>query len=178
MCRYVLLVIDSFSKCGRAIHLKNKKTQTIENSSKNILITLERKPNLIETDRGKEFYNNFVQNLLNNNDLKHYFRNIYLGAVFAERFNRTIRGLLKRPVFEKGESNCIHVLPIIRKQYNNRVRTSTKLTPIQDSLEKNEGFVYHNLLDKRRKIKPKFRTDNLLRTTDLKRTFSKADMTN
>ena len=35
-----------------------------------------------------------------------------------------------------------------------------------------------NLLDKWKKITPKFQIDNLVRTTDLKRTFSKGDTTN
>ena len=55
------------------------------------------------------------------------------------------------------------------KQYNNRVSTSTKLTPIQASLKKNEGFVYNNLLDKRKKVKAKFQINNLIRTADLKK---------
>ena len=68
--------------------------------------------------------------------MKIYSRNTSLGAVFAEKFNGTIRDLLKRPVFEKGDGNWIDVLPTITKQYNNRVHSSTKLTPIQASLKK------------------------------------------
>ena len=52
------------------------------------------------------------------------------------------------------------------------------MTPIQASLKKNEGFVYKNLIDKRNKIKPKFQINNLVRTADLKKTFSKGDTTN
>ena len=52
------------------------------------------------------------------------------------------------------------------------------MTPIQASLNENEGFVYKNLLDKRCKVKPKFRVNDLIRTADLKRTFSKSDTTN
>ena len=59
------------------------------------------------------------------------------------------------------------------KQYNNRVHTSTKLTPIQSSLKKNEGYVYKNLLDKRKKIKPKFQVNELVRTADNKKNFLK-----
>ena len=52
------------------------------------------------------------------------------------------------------------------------------MTPIQGSLKKNEGFVYKNLKDKRNKIKPKFQINDLVRTADLKKTFSKGDTTN
>ena len=52
------------------------------------------------------------------------------------------------------------------------------MTPIQASLKKKEGYVYKNLLDKRKKIKPKFQINDLVRTADLKRTFSKGNTTN
>ena len=52
------------------------------------------------------------------------------------------------------------------------------MTPIQASLKKNEGYVYKNLLDKRKKITPKFQINDLVRKADLKRTFSQSDTTN
>ena len=142
------------------------------------MISSKRQPNLIESDRGKKFYNNIFKDFLNKNNIKLYSRNTSYGAVFAERFNRTIRDLLKRPVFEKGESNWIDVLPTITKQYNNRIHSSTKLSPKDASLKKNEGFVFENLLDKRKKIKPKYQINHLVRVADLKKTFSKGDTTN
>ena len=176
--RYVLVTIDNFSKYGWTVPLKNKNAQTIKDSFETILTNSKRKPNLIETDRGKEFYNNIFQDFLNKNDIKLYSRNSSYGAVFAERFNRTIRDLLKKIVFENGDAKWIDILPTITKQYNNKVHSSTKLTPIQASLKKNEGCVYKNLLDKRKKVKPKFQINDLVRTADLKKTFSKGDTTN
>ena len=176
--RYVLVTIDNFSKYGWTVPLKNKNAQTIKDSFENILISSKRSPNLIETDRGKEFYNNIFQDFLNKNNIKLYSRNSSYGAVFAERFNRTIRDLLKKIVFEQGDAKWIDILPTITKQYNNRIHSSTKLTPIQVSLKKNEGYVYKNLLDKRKKVEPKFQINDLVRTADLKKTFSKGDTTN
>ena len=176
--RYVLVTIDNFSKFGWTIPLKNKNALTIKDSFENILKNSKRKPNLIETDRGKEFYNNIFQDFLNKNNIKLYSRNSSCGAVFAERFNRTIRDLLKKIVFEQGDANWIDILPTITKQYNSRIHSSTKLSPKDASLKKKEGFVYKNLLDKRKKIKPKYQINDLVRTADLKRTFSKGDTTN
>ena len=42
-------------------------------------------------------------------------------------------------------------------------------------MKKNEGYVYKNLLDKRKKITPKFKIIDLVRTAALKRTISKGD---
>ena len=157
---------------------QNKNAQTIEDSFENILISSKRKPILIDSDRGKEFYNIIFQDFLNKNSIKLFSRNSSYGAVFAERFNRTIRDLLKKIVFEKGDANWVDVLPTITKQYNNRKHTSTKLSPEDGSLKKNEGFVYKNLLDKRKKVKPKFQINDLVRTADLKKSFSKENTTN
>ena len=176
--RYVLVVIDNFSKFGWTIPLKNKNAQTIKDSFENILISSKRKPNLIESDRGKYFYNNIFQDFLNKNNIKLYSRNSSYGAVFAERFNRTIKDLLKKIVFEQGDAKWVDILPIITKQYNNRIHTSTKLSPKDASLKKNEDYVYRILIDKRKKVTPKFQINDLVRTADLKRTFSKSDTTN
>ena len=176
--RYVLVIRGNFSKFGWTVPIKNKNGQTIRASFENILVNSKRKPNLIESDRGKEFYNNIFQDFLNKSNIKLYSRNSSYGAVFAERFNHTIRDIPKKSVFEKGDSNWIDVLSTITKQYKNKVHSSTKLTPIQASLKKNEGYVYKSSLDKRKKIKPKYEIGDLVRTADLKRTFSKGDTTN
>ena len=44
-------------------------------------------------------------------------------------------------------------------------------------MKTNEGFIYKNLLDKRKKIKPKFQINDLVRTADLMQMFSIADTT-
>ena len=113
-----------------------RKARTTKDSSENFLINSIKKLELIESDRGKEFCNNIFQNFLKNNNIKHYSRNTFPGVVFAERFNCTFRDLPKRPVFERRYASWFVVLPIITKQYNNRVHTSTQLTQIQDSLKK------------------------------------------
>ena len=84
-----------------------------------------------------------------------------------------MRDFVKRAVYEKGDGNWIDVLPTMTKQYNNRVHSSTKLTLIQASLKKNEGYVYKNFLDERKKTKPKFQINDLVRRADLKKTISK-----
>ena len=64
------------------------------------------------------------------------------------------------------------------KQYKNSKPSSTKLTPIQVSLNNNEGFVYQNLLAKRKKVESKQKIGDLIRTADWKKTISKSDTNN
>ena len=138
--RYIIVIIDNFSRFGWTIPLK-KNAQRRKDSFQSILISSKRKPNVIENECGKEFYNKIFQDFLHKNNIKHYSRESSYGGVFAERFNRYIRDLLKRPVFEKSDGNWVDVLQTRTKQYNNRIHSSTKWTPIQASLKKNGGFV-------------------------------------
>ena len=81
--RYVLVVLDNFSKFGWTVPIKNKNAQTIKESFENILISSKRKPNLIESDRGKEFYNDIFQDFLNKNKIKLYSRKSSYGCCFC-----------------------------------------------------------------------------------------------
>ena len=67
----------------------------------------------------------YIKTSQNKNNIKLCSRNSSYGAGFAERFNRTIRDLLKKIVFEKGHANWIDVLPKITKQYKNIIHNST-----------------------------------------------------
>ena len=127
--RYAFLVIDTFSKIAWAVLLKKKNAQTTKDSFENNLISSNRKPDLTQCDRGREFYNKIFQDFLNKNNIKLYSRNSSYGAAFAERFNQTISDLFKKIVFDRGDAKWIDNLPTITKQYNNRVYTSTKLSP-------------------------------------------------
>ena len=71
------------------------------------------------------------------------------------------------------------ILGRITKQYNSRIHSWTKMTPIQASLKKNKGYVYKNILDKRKKFKPKHEIGELVRTLDLRnKRLLKSDKTN
>ena len=172
--RYILTVIDNFSKFGWTVPLKNKCAKTVTEAFSNIINNSKRKPKLLETDDGKEFTNKMFIEFLKLNDIKRYSRYTSKGAVFAERFNRTIRDLLKKPVFEKGNANWIDELQSITSKYNNKIHSSTKMSPNQASKKSNESEVYTNLQDKRKKRKPKYKLGDLVRTADTRNIFPKA----
>ena len=124
--RYMLVVIDHLNKFAWTIPLKNKYGQSITDAFSQTIKTSKRKPNLLETYDGKEYVNKIFDEFLNNNIIKRYSRYTDKGAVFAERFNRTERNLLKKPVFEKGRADWLSELPSVTKQYNNTIHQSIK----------------------------------------------------
>ena len=176
--RYIFVIIDNYSKHLWAIPLKNKYSQTITNEFSNMLTKSKRKPLKIESDRGLEFYNSIFQNFLKSKNIQHYSRYTDKGPSIAERVIRTIRNLLKKPVFEKGNANWLSELPSVIKQYNNTFHHSIKMKPIDASRKSNQKLVYNNLKDDREKQKPKYKLGQLVRTADIKRVFSKGDSTN
>ena len=173
--RYVLVVFDKCSGFGGTVPLKDKNAQTVINSFEKILETSKRIPKFIETDRGEEFFDSPFQIFSSNDNIKQSCTKSSLAAVFAEKYNLTIRNHLKGPVFEKGNSNWLHFLPKITKQYNNRVHSSTNLTPIQASFKKTMIRLPKLIRQKKEKNE---KSRDIVRTADLKKTFSKSDATN
>ena len=145
--RYILRVIDNFSKYGWTVPLKNKSSQIISDEFSKILATSKRSPLKIESDRGKEFYKKIFQIFLKLRKIQHFSRYFDKGPSIAERFNRSIRDLLKKPLFQRGDANWVNILPSLIKQYDNRINSSTKMTPNLASKKSNEKEVYSNLQD-------------------------------
>ena len=68
--KYILAVIDFFSKYSWSYPLKSKKSEEIINSFKDIFKKSKRIPTMIQSDEGKEFTNNQTQTFFKNNNIK------------------------------------------------------------------------------------------------------------
>ena len=95
--------------------MKNKYGKTITAEFSNIIIKSKRKPILLKTDDGKGLVNKIFAGFLETNGIKRYSRYTDEGAVFAERFIRTLRDLLKKPIFEKSDAIWIVELVSVMK---------------------------------------------------------------
>ena len=175
--RYIFIIIDNLSKYFWAIPLKNKNSQIITNEFSNILAKSKSKPLKLESDRGSEWYNSIFQNFTKAKNIHHYSCFTDKGPSVVERVIRSVRNLLKKPVFEKGKADWLSELLSVVKQYNNAIHSSIKITPNQASKKSNERKVYTSLQDCRDKQKPKYKLGQLVRTADIKRVFSKSDST-
>ena len=68
--RFLLYVIDIFSKFSWVIRLKDKKGVTIVNEFQKVLDKSGRKPNKIWVDKWSEFYNSFFKNWFKDNEIE------------------------------------------------------------------------------------------------------------
>ena len=96
-----MVVIDNFSNIDWTIGVRNKNAQSKKDAFEKTLKFSKREPHLVETDDGSEFLNKLFTNLLKNKKIRRYSGNNHLGAVFAERFMRTIRDRRKNPFLKR-----------------------------------------------------------------------------
>ena len=89
--KYLLCVIDLYSKYAFVIPLKDKKGMSIVNAFNEIMKQSNRKPNKIWVDQGGEFYNNVFEKWLSDNDINMYSTYNEGKSVRAERFIRTLK---------------------------------------------------------------------------------------
>ena len=89
--RFLLCVIDIFSKYAWVVPLKDKKGISIVNAFQKILKESDRRPNKIWVDKGSEFYNNSFKKWLKDNDIEMYSIHNEGESVVAERFIRTLK---------------------------------------------------------------------------------------
>ena len=99
--RYVLVVIDNFSKFVWTVPLKNNAHKVIV-SFEYILISSKRKPNLIETDRGKYFFNSIFQNFLKTSNVSPILEKAHLVLFFPNALTVVLEIWLKNQFLKKA----------------------------------------------------------------------------
>jgi Chromo (CHRromatin Organisation MOdifier) domain/Integrase core domain len=141
--RYILTIVDVFSKKAWAVPLKNKKAPTVSEAFEQIFV-LE-KPFKLQTDKGKEFENNTLKSLLDVYGIQYFTsKNPEIKCSIVERFNRTLKSKMFKYFTAKGTRKYIDVLDDMISSYNNTVHSSIKMRPSEVS-EENEQEVFHTL---------------------------------
>ena len=128
--RFLLCVIDIFSKYTWVITLKDKKGVSISNAFQKILDDLKRKPNKIWVDKGIKFSNNFFKKWLQDQDIVKHSTNNEGKSVIAERFIRTLTNKIYKNMTSVSKNAYIDKLDDTVKEYNNTYNTSIKMKPV------------------------------------------------
>ena len=117
--KYILCVIDLYSKYAFVIPLKDKKGISIVSAFNKIIKQSNRKPNKIWVDQGGEFYNNVFEKWLSDNDINMYSTYNEGKSVVAERFIRTLKNKLYKHMTATGKNVYYDVLHDVVNKYNN-----------------------------------------------------------
>src|SRR6218665_2911724 len=156
--KYLLSVVDIFSKYGWIVPLKDKSGKSVSQAFEKIFTSSERNPKKLWVDKGKEFYNKDVQKLV-----ELYSTENEEKCCIIERWNRTIREKLFKYFMTNSTRRYIDVLESIVARYNETTHSSIKMSPKDASMKKNKSIVWRNLNSRppinnlnSEPIKPKF----------------------
>ena len=129
--RYILTVIDCFSRKAAAVPLRFKSAEPVQKALEKAFERLGY-PKKLQTDQGSEFFNKEVKDFLRRHNVAHFFTHQELKAQMVERFNRTLRDKIAKYIFAHNSWTFMHVLPDFIDSYNNKVHSSLKrFTPNQ-----------------------------------------------
>ena len=192
--KFILTVINIFTKYAWTIPSKNKSGLSITNGFKTIL-SEGRKPEKLWVDRGSEFYNKTFKSLLKEyetgkaasgisetaSQIELYSTYSDLKAVFIERFNRTLLHIINKPMFINGDGNWVNILNDAVVTYNNNIHSTINMTPVDAS--NNPDKVKYYISETASQIKstkatPKFKVGDYVRNVDKRNIFSKGYTSN
>ena len=124
--KFLLTCIDCFSKFAWALPIKNKTSSEIVRVLK--IIFSKRKCKRLQTDKGKEFLNKSVKQLLKDNAIELWIsENEDVKASIVERFNRTLKGKMWKFFTAHNTHRYIDALPQLVNAYNNTTHSSIKI---------------------------------------------------
>ena len=165
--KYLLCVIDLYSKYAFVIRLKDKKGISIVNAFNKIIKQSSRKPNKIWVDQGGEFYNDVFEKRLSDNDINIYSTYNEGKSVVVERFIRTLKNKLYKHMTATDKNVNYDVLNDVVNKYNNTKHSTIKMKPVD---VKNNKRVYN---DEYNEKDSKFKVGDRVRISRYKNIFAK-----
>ena len=128
--RFLLFVIDIFSKYAWVVPLKDKKGGSIVDAFQKILDNTAREPNKIWVNKGSEFYNSSFKKWLKDNNIDMYSIHNEGKSVFAERFIRTLKTKIYKHMTSVSKNVYINKSDDIVGEYNNTYHRIIKMKPV------------------------------------------------
>ncbi len=171
--KYILVVIDCFSKYAWCVALKKKNAEDVTDAFEQILTNSKRKPKFLQTDEGKEFVNATFQTFLKQFSIKWYHTYSEIKAAMVERFNRTLNEYFRLLFVKNKKHKWLAILPDILTHYNEkRIHGTTRLPPALVT-KKNELAVRKRMYISHSKLEqPVFEVGERVRVTKWRPTFA------
>lgn len=158
--KYILLVIDSFSRYIRVRPLKSKSAQEVLKAFKQIISELDTPPYQIVTDRGKEFHNSLFGRYAKTIGSNHFSPSSdTFKAALAERAIQSFKHILHKILTATHSLRYIDHISKIAETINGRKNRSINTAP-KDVNKNNIYDVWKFVQNQRKKIKfPPARND-------------------
>ena len=173
--KYILAVIDCFSRFAWCIPIKRKTPDEILNAFNILFASTSRKPIKIQSDKGREFVNKNVKAYFHEKGIQFFTtRDPSTKAAICERFIRTIKGIIYKYFTHSKSTRYVEILKSITFLYNNRVHSSIGIAPC-DVNDSNTLAVWEYMNKKRERIKkkPTLNVGDTVRVSNPKTVFEK-----
>ena len=173
--KFIITIIDTFSKKAWAFKLKNK-------TAKSILEVMEpffkkNKCEKLEFDQGGEFVNMLFKKMLKKYKIEYYHVYSDRKCAIVERCNRTLKTRMYRSFTARGGHRWVDVLQDLVNAYNSsKHRSIGNFTPNQVK-KSNESlirkFLYPPIKKQRKHTKPVYKVGDSVRISMKKAPFQK-----
>ena len=173
--RFILIVIDCFSKMLYAEAVKRKSSEYMADAIDNIFKQFDYFPNSLITDKGLEFYNSKVQAVLRKYGINHYHMKTKTAwkTPMAERVIRTIKTRLERYFRKNQTKKWYDVLQEIVKDYNRTPHRVIGMAPVKVTFHNSEDVYKRMFGDVDLRVIPRLAVGDRVRILLEKELFDK-----
>lgn len=178
--RYVLLLVNCFSKFLYTFPLKTKTGKEVTFAMKFFLSKIKTTPKNLQTDNGREYYNKSFKSLMNDYKINHYSTYTNIKSSMAERAIRTVKTALWKRFSLQGNYKWVDILPSIIDTYNHTRSSVTGIAPIninRDNEKEILSKIYQSIKTTDAKP-PKYRVGDFVRISKYRKQFSKGYIPN
>lgn len=173
--KWLITIIDTFSKKAWAYKMKNKSAESIVTVMTPFF--KKNKCNKIEFDQGGEFKNRLFLDLLKKHKIKYFHVYSDRKCAIVERFNRTLKTRMYRSFTSRGSHRWIDVLQDLINAYNSsKHRSIGGFTPNQVK-KSNEHIIrrilYPKIKKEKKHTKTVYKIGDTVRISMMKAPFQK-----
>ena len=175
--KYLLTVINAFSKRAWAYPLKTKTGNEVASALRKVFEELDVAPKFLQADSGTEFFNSNVARVLREFGIHLYSSFSTLKASIIERFNRTLKTWMWKRFSLRGSYKWVDILNSLITEYNNKVHRTIGVAPVNVN-NKNEKKILARLREAQKsnlppRRKKKFKVGQPVRISKFKHIFEK-----
>ena len=172
--KYLLMVIDVFSKYAYVKAMKNKTAGECTRCFREIFTESKESPRYCWVDKGTEFWNRTLKDLFKEHGVTLYSTESELKSCIVERFIRTYKTNMFRYFTANRTREYLSKLDELTERYNTRKHRSIQCTPEEAKLKQNFQFVFDHLYpkEKRDRYQP-YHVGDEVRIARKKSTFEK-----
>ena len=171
--RYILVVIDCFSKFVWCKPMKNKSGPEVTRAMSEIFKESKRACKNLNTDQGTDFYNAHFNKLMKKYKINHYSTYSTKKAAIVERVIRTLKERLYKYFSLNGSYRWIDILSDIVRDYNNRKHRTIGMKPC-DVNKSNEKKILDSVYNRILLTSPRrYKVGDIVRISKNKHVFKK-----